>query len=163
MRALSLALHAKGEEMSRADFEKVLSGFNIFPSVVDAQTLMKSFGASGMLNVESFMMALRAPLAGRRAAIVDAAWNKIDPSGSGCISVEKLSDCYDVTRNADFVEGTMTKEQIFQSFVDGLSYNGQPVKEVRCSHEWKFYQEDMSLAIVDDVYFVRMTEAVWGV
>lgn len=29
--------------------------------------------------------------------------------------------------------------------------------------EWKFYQDDLSLSIVDDNYFVRMTEAVWGV
>jgi len=57
----------------------------------------------------------------------------------------------------------MTKEQIFGSFCDGLSYNGQAVTEVNCDKEWCFYQQDLSLSIVDDEYFVHMTEAVWGV
>lgn len=57
----------------------------------------------------------------------------------------------------------MTKEQIFAQFVDGLNHNCQEVKEVNCEKEWAFYQMDLSLSIVDDEYFVRMTEAVWGV
>lgn len=109
------------------------------------------------------MGALRPPLSGRRCAIVKAAWESIDEKNEGCVSIERLQECYDVSRNGDFIEGNMTKEQIFQSFVDGLSYNGQPVTQVRCCHEWKFYQQDMSLAIVDDEYFVRMTEAVWNI
>jgi hypothetical protein len=34
---------------------------------------------------------------------------------------------------------------------------------VNQNSEWRFYQEDLSLSIIDDEYFVRMTEAVWGV
>jgi len=37
------------------------------------------------------------------------------------------------------------------------------VSEVHCESEWRFYMEDLSLSIVDDQYFVRMTESVWGV
>jgi len=112
--------------------------------------------------VTSFLAALRPSLEGRRAAIVRAAWDHIS-EGKDCVSLARMCECYDVSRNADFVEGTQTKEQIFQSFAEGLSYNGQSVSEVHCDSEWRFYQEDLALSIVDDEYFVRMTECVWGV
>jgi len=124
---------------------------------------MKSFGQDGCLSVDAFMAALRPSLNARRAAITKAAWARIDEQGSGCVPADRLSECYDVSRNQDFIEGSMTKEQIFGSFLEGLSYNCQPVTEVRCEGEWRFYQEDLSLTIVEDEYFVRMTEAVWGV
>ena len=77
--------------------------------------------------------------------------------------MDRLAECYDVSLNSDFIEGNMTKEQIFESFKEGLSYNGQAVSVVRVDKEWQFYNEDLSLTIVDDEYFVGMTGAVWGV
>ena len=126
------------------------------------QTLMKAFNSNGCLCVASFLKALRPCLEGRRAGVVNAAWNHIS-EGKSCVSLERLAECYDVSRNSDFIDGHQTKEQIFQSFAEGLSYNGQNVTEVNCDSEWRFYQEDLSLSIVDEEYFVRMTECVWGV
>jgi hypothetical protein len=99
----------------------------------------------------------------RREAIVRIAWDKLAPNGEKVVSIARLSECYDVSRNSDYLDGTQSKEQIFQTFVDGLSYNGRPITEVNCFSEWSYYQADLSLTIVDDEYFVRMTEAVWGV
>lgn len=141
----------------------MLASFNIFPTKVHLQTIMKSFGQDGCLSVDAFMAALRPPLNARRAAVTKAAWDLIDVQGAGCVPADRLSECYDVSRNQDFIEGSMTKEQIFGQFMEGLSYNCQPVTEVRSEYEWRFYQEDLSLTIVEDEYFVRMTEAVWGV
>lgn len=141
----------------------MLAAFNIFPTKVHLQTLMKSFGQDGCLSVDAFMAAIRPALSARRAAVVKAAWDRIDVQGAGCVPVDRLSECYDVSRNQDFIDGSLTKEQIFEQFKEGLSYNGQAVKEVRCECEWRFYQEDLALTIVEDEYFVSMTEAVWGV
>lgn len=163
LRAVSLAFWTVGDRCTSAQVEKCLSHFNIFPTKVELQTLMKSFNNDGCLCTESFMAALRPPLAGRRAAIVDAAWASIDDQCAGQVSLDRLKDCYDVSRNADFMEGRLTKDQLFGAFAEGLSHNGQPVDCVRKDVEWKFYQEDLSLAIVDDDYFVGMTSAVWGV
>lgn len=87
----------------------------------------------------------------------------MDPENSGCISTEQLFEHYDVSSNSDFMAGRLTKEQIFQSFVDGLSFDGKAVSQVRKCQEWCFYHRDLSLSIVDDEYFVRMCEAIWGV
>jgi len=131
LRSLSICLYkADSQQCGRvtsAQLEKVLASFAIFPTKVQLQTLMKSFESEGALCIESFMAALRMPLNERRQAIVDAAWSHIDSENSGCVSLERLCECYDVSRNADFIEGTQTKEQIFQSFCDGLSHDNKPV------------------------------------
>lgn len=161
MRALSLSLHERGAQLSSQEFEKVLGANGLFPSKVQLQTLMKSFGGD-RLCVSSFLAAARPALNARRAAVVQSAWERIAGDSSSA-SLARLQECYDVSRNADFLEGTLTKEQIFEQFCQGLSHNGQPVTEVRRDSEWRFYNEDLSLSVVDDEYFVRMTEAVWGV
>lgn len=140
LRAIGLCFWSKGARLSQADFEKCLAEFNIFPTKVQLQTLMKGFGQDGCLCVESFMCALRPELCGRRKAIVDAAWAAIDENCEGKVSLERLSEVYDVSRNSDFIEGKMTKEQLFEAFCDGLCHNGQPVDCVRRDVEWKFYQ-----------------------
>ena len=69
LRALSLALYARGDHLSSDDLEKVLASFNIFPTKVQLQTLMKSFDDNGSLSVDSFMAHLRPKLTDRRAAV----------------------------------------------------------------------------------------------
>jgi len=105
---LSLALYERGARLSSANFEKVLASFNIFPSKVHLQTLIKSFGGD-CLDVDCFMGALRPSLNSRRSAIVKAAWDRI-AEGKDCVSLDRMSECYDVSRNGDFIEGTATKE-----------------------------------------------------
>jgi Ca2+-binding EF-hand superfamily protein len=163
MRGVSIAFCKAGDSLSSAQLETCLSHFNIFPTKVELQTLMKSFGEGGQLSTAAFLAALRPQLAGRRKAIVDAAWAKIDADCAGQVSLDRLMECYDVSQNGDFMEGKCTKEELFKQFCDGLSHNGQPVDCVRQDVEWKFYQEDMALTIVNDEYFVGMTQAVWGI
>lgn len=55
------------------------------------------------------MGALRPSLNSRRSAIVKAAWDRI-AEGKDCVSLDRMSECYDVSRNGDFIEGTATKE-----------------------------------------------------
>ena len=59
------------------------------------------------------MSALRPDLTLRRAAVVKIAWDQIDTERKGVVSISRLSECYDVSRNSDFIDGKMTKEQIF--------------------------------------------------
>ncbi len=54
------------------------------------------------------MAAMRPPLTGRRMAIVNSAWDRIDAEGAQSVSIERLRECYDVSRNNDFIEGTQT-------------------------------------------------------
>lgn len=116
LRSLSLTLYKAGSELTSAQLEKCLGAFCIFPTKVQLQTLMKSFDCNGCLSVDAFLAALRPDLNARRLAVVKAAWERIDTEGKSCVSLDRLCECYDVSRNTDFIDGTQTKEQIFESF-----------------------------------------------
>ena len=72
---------------------------------------MKTFGGAS-LSVDNFLAALRPALNQRRAAIVNAAWDRIAEGGASA-TLARLQECYDESCNADFLDGKLTKEQIF--------------------------------------------------
>ena len=51
------------------------------------QALIKAFDSNGSLNVDAFMVAMRPPLTGRRLAIVNTAWDRIDVEGTKSVSI----------------------------------------------------------------------------
>ncbi len=144
LRSLSILLHKADRSSSGlltvAEFEKTLASFNLFPTKVQLQAIVKAFDVEGQLSIKGFLDALRnGCINKRREAIIRIAWDKLAPNGEKVVSIERLAECYDVSRNSDYLEGNQTKEQIFQSFVDGLSYNGKPITEVNFFSEWSYY------------------------
>ncbi len=51
------------------------------------QALIKAFDSNGSIDVDAFLAAMRPPLTGRRLAIVNAAWDRIDSEGTKSVTV----------------------------------------------------------------------------
>ena len=87
----------------------------------------------------------------------------MDKDGSGVIQTQDLKDVYDVSFNKDFLEGTKTREEVLEDFLDtfdGLKGNndGQITHE-----EWINYYTDLSMSVPSDAYFALMMKQVWGI
>ena len=65
--------------------------------------------------------------------------------------------------NKDFQEGTKTKDEILDQFLDG--FDGlEGNKDGSVTHdEWVGYYTDLSTSIPNDDYFALMMNKVWGV
>ena len=85
----------------------------------------------------------------------------MDKDGSGKVTVADISEIYDVTRNKDFIEGKKTREEILEDFLAGFEGVKGNKDGIITWGEWKDYYTDLSMSIVDDLYFVRMMESVW--
>lgn len=75
MRALALHMGRADlyykREMYVEEFTSALAGFNLFPSKVELQALVRAFDSgNGMVSYEKFVDRMRDPLDARRAAIV---------------------------------------------------------------------------------------------
>ena len=87
----------------------------------------------------------------------------LDKSGDGVVTASDVLHIYDVSKNPDFLERRLTKEQIVQNFLnqfDGPRGNNDGKIS---QDEFLDYYSDMSMGIPSDEYFVRMLESTWQV
>lgn len=151
------------KKLDQAEFTEALAQYGLFPKVVEIQALMKFYDVDGDGNItyEEFIRGLREPLSERRNAMVQKAFAMVDRNGNGSISVADIDAIYDVSQNADFIEGTKTREEILGEFLDGFDGMRGNNDGVVTNQEWTDYYSDLSMSIPSDEYFVRMMESVW--
>ena len=148
-----------------SEFTEALNTFGLFPKVVEIQALMKFYDVDGDGNItyEEFIRGLRDPLTERRKNMVEKAFALVDRSGNGAISVEDIDAIYDVSQNQDFIDGTKSREQILQEFLDGFDGMRGNNDGTVTKQEWTDYYTDLSMSLPSDEYFVRMMESVWNI
>ena len=61
---------------------------------------------------------IRDDLTERRRNMVLKAFAMMDKDGSGVITVSDISNIYDVSKNPDFIERRLTKDQILTNFLN---------------------------------------------
>ena len=95
--------------------------------------------------------------------MVDRAFEILDKDGSGQISVKDIKHLYDVTKHKDFIEGTKTKEEVIEEFLDSFDGAKGNNDGVITKKEWDDYYTDLSMSLPTDEYFIQMMESVWGI
>ncbi len=135
----------------------------MFPKKVEIQALVKYYDTNkdGSISYDEFMSGLKDDLSERRRNMVLKAFALLDKSGDGVVTASDVLHIYDVSKNPDFLERRLTKEQIVQNFLnqfDGPRGNDDGKISL---DEFLDYYSDMSMGIPSDEYFVRMLESTW--
>jgi len=87
----------------------------------------------------------------------------MDRDGSGKIEAKDVQHLYDVSQHREFIEGTKTKTEILEDFLnsfDGVQGNNDGIIS---KEEWFEYYTDLSVSIPSDDYFVQMMESTWNI
>lgn len=82
-----------------------------------------------------------------RCEIVTKAFNLLDSNCGGYVTVEDISKCYDVSQNADFIDGKQTREEILHSFLCGFEGLASNKDAVVTKQEFMDYYADISMSI----------------
>jgi len=137
----------------------------LFFKKVDAQAFVKYYDIDGdeQINVEEFMRALAEEPNERRQNMIWAAFNIMDRDGSGQIEAKDVAHLYDVSQHREFIEGTKTKDEIIEEFLNGFDGVKGNNDGVISKEEWYTYYSDLGVSIPSDEYFVQMIESVWGI
>jgi calcyphosin len=80
--------------------------------------LMRCWDKRRLCAVLSRQRGMRGPMNERRKAMVDLAFNVLDRTGDGSITVEDLMDSYDVSWHPGVKNGNLTKEQALREFLN---------------------------------------------
>ena len=91
------------------------------------------------------------------------AFAMMDKNGSGTITVADIAAIYDVSKNPEFIEKRLTKDQILTNFLrqfEGPRAQLSGNSEITLD-EFIDYYTDLSMSIPTDDYFVAMMESTW--
>lgn len=151
------------KKLDAGEFEQALAAFGLFPKKVEIQALMKFYDvdSDGNITYDEFLSGLRDELSERRLTMVKKAFMMLDKDGSGKLTVSDIAGIYDVSMNAEFLEGKKTKDEILMEFLnnfDGARGNNDGIVTW---DEWKDYYSDLSMSTPSEEYFVRMMESTW--
>ena len=153
------------KKLDQAEFTEALATYGLFPKVVEIQALMKYYDVDGDGNItyEEFIRGLRDGLTERRQAMVDKAFALIDRNNSGTITIADIDAIYDVSQNQDFIDGTKTRQEILEEFLNGFDGMRGNNDGTITKQEWNDYYTDLSMSLPSDEYFVKMMESVWQI
>jgi Ca2+-binding EF-hand superfamily protein len=126
---------------------------------------MKYYDVDGDGNItyEEFISGLREELSERRKNIVERAFLQMDRDGSGQVTASDIKHLYDVQHNKDFIDGSKTKEEIIEGFLDSFDGARGNNDGIVSHQEWMDYYTDLSMSLPTDQYFVEMMESTWGI
>ena len=117
----------------------------------------------GNISYDEFISGLRDELSERRLNMVKKAFMMMDKDGSGVLTVSDIAGIYDVSQNAEFLEGRKTKDEILMEFLNNFDgARGNNDGKVTWD-EWIDYYTDLSMSTPSEEYFVAMMESTWQV
>ncbi|XP_074643166.1 calcyphosin-like protein [Tubulanus polymorphus] len=115
---------------------------------------------SGSLIFDEFLVALRPPMNQRRLNLINAAFDKLDKTGDGVVTVKDLKGVYNVRHHPKYVNGEWTENECLENFLHTFDTpNDKDGKITR--EEFVNYYAGVSASIDDDPYFDLMMRNAW--
>eukprot|EP00794_Sanderia_malayensis_P008018 gene8018-8877_t len=144
-------------QLDFGEFKKGLRDYGLILEPTEAREIFDAFDKdhSGTLDFDEFLISLRPPMSKARKNIINAAFNKLDKTGDGLITIEDLKGVYDVTKHPKYKNGEWTEDQCFRKFLD--SFDTPDDKDGKITlEEFLNYYAGVSASIDNDAYFDLM-------
>ncbi|XP_022185187.1 calcyphosin-like protein [Nilaparvata lugens] len=142
------------------DMEEFREGMSETGLPLSEQQLLALFSRfdadqSGQINMDEFLLAIRPPMNAARVKSVKDAFNKMDRTGDGVITIEDLRNVYSVRSHPKFQSGEETEEQILTKYLENFERGGDIDGRVTLE-EFMNYYSGISASIDNDAYFDLM-------
>eukprot|EP00636_Phaeomonas_parva_P015118 CAMPEP_0118869868 /NCGR_PEP_ID=MMETSP1163-20130328/13008_1 /TAXON_ID=124430 /ORGANISM="Phaeomonas parva, Strain CCMP2877" /LENGTH=358 /DNA_ID=CAMNT_0006804803 /DNA_START=148 /DNA_END=1224 /DNA_ORIENTATION=- len=150
------------------DVEELREGLRQLPGLGelsddDADKLMVYFDRdkSGKVSIEEFLRGVRGRMKKKRVLLVAQAFNVMDRTGDGVVTIEDLQGAYDASRHPKVLDGSMTEDE---ALVEVLNvYDKNDGDGLVTWQEFLDYYKDISAGIDADDYFELMIRNAWHI
>ena len=128
----------------------------------EAQEIFQCFDkdGSGAILFDEFLLALRPPMNENRQNIVEMAFEKVDKTGDGQLTVADLKRSFDAKRHPKYRTGEFNETQVMEEFLAGFEAPGEKDGVVTWEEFLNHYCE-VGANIDDDTYFDLMMRNCW--
>ncbi|CAM9380713.1 unnamed protein product, partial [Ectocarpus sp. 12 AP-2014] len=170
LREAAVLLEIKGKEscygVGEVDLRRALREANLPLTEPDIRRIFSHFemGQSGVMNLGALMDRLSGCMGNGRVVLVDEAFDRLDTSGQGHLTLDKVIDSFDATKHPAVVSGRKTPDSVFRDFVDGFIAGFPPEKRdgARVTKEdFRRHYDVISATVPDDGYFELLLRSCW--
>jgi Ca2+-binding EF-hand superfamily protein len=153
----------RNKSVDPTEFKYAMRDYGIPISDDEVSAVVKYFDSNrdGKISFDEFLRAVRGDLNERRLEMVHMAYNVLDKSGDGLVTIEDIMQAYDASYHPDFQSGRKTKEEVLREFMqvwETHKKDGIVTKE-----EFEDYYKDISASIDSDDYFELMIRNAWHI
>ncbi|KAK2171062.1 hypothetical protein NP493_1109g00016 [Ridgeia piscesae] len=144
------------------EFRNGLREFGVQLSPAEMKDIFDSVDIdnSGTIDFDEFILALRPPMSKARKNLIDQAFDKLDKTQDGVVTVEDIERVYDVRQHAKYKSGQWTEKKVLQEFLKTFEIGGVVDSQVT-REEFHNYYAGVSASIDTDVYFDLMMRTIW--
>eukprot|EP00798_Chlamydomonas_sp_ICE-L_P004895 gene4895-34661_t len=155
------------KRLSLEEFRNGLNEISAGLSEADIHRLFRSFDfdCNGYLTFNELLVGLRGELNPRRLEMVKLAFNVLDKTGDGEITMADLEGRYDASKHPDVVCGTKDPKEVLLEFLGTFeAYGGGEVGDGLVTFtEFCQYYGAVSANVDDDDYFELMIRNAWHI
>lgn len=144
---LKIGLDHYGMHMDR-------KGIDVLISAIDTD-------GSKSVSLDEFLIAIRGHVSPRRRKLIMVAFDVLDSTRDGTITIEDIRKSFDVRHHPDVLSGKVTPDQALSAFLrqfDTIKQDGQVSRD-----EFLEYYKNVSASIDHDDYFELMIRNAWHI
>uniref|UniRef100_A0A6U4DCT4 EF-hand domain-containing protein n=1 Tax=Phaeomonas parva TaxID=124430 RepID=A0A6U4DCT4_9STRA len=150
-------------KLSKTELKYGLKDMGITVSDQNLVTLMRYFDRDGDGNIsfDEFLTGLRGDMSERRQGLVHMAYDKLDVTGDGIVTIDDIREAYDVSQHPGVLDGSKTPDEVLAEFLDQFDrHKKDGIVDVK---EFMDYYRDISASVDDDDYFELMMRNAWHI
>lgn len=91
---------------------------------------------------------------------VQAAYDKLDTTGDGKVTLEDIAKTIDVSTFPEVVNGQVTPKEVYMKYMS--LWETQEADGVVTFEEFCDYYKDISASVMDDEQFAMIMKTAWG-
>eukprot|EP00947_MAST-08B_sp_MAST-8B-sp1_P005632 g5632.t1 len=145
------------------EFRDGMRDYGVMLSFKEVEDCMVYFDRdrSGTISFDEFIGGIRGDMNKRRLDLVHKAFDILDKTGDGEVTVDDLRDVYSVEQNVDVLEGKKTADEALAEFLDQWDMGDKDGIVTR--EEFEEYYRDISASVDGDDYFELMMRNAWHI
>lgn len=153
----------RNNSIDPTEFKYAMRDYGIPISDDEVSAVVKYFDTNkdGKISFDEFLRAVRGDLNKRRRDMVHMAYNVLDKTGDGLVTIADIMEAYDPTYHPDFQSGRKTKEEVLREFM-GV-WETHKKDGIVTMEEFEDYYKDISASIDGDDYFELMIRNAWHI
>eukprot|EP01135_Chromosphaera_perkinsii_P005801 Nk52_evm1s366 gene=Nk52_evmTU1s366 len=150
------------KKLSMDEFKKAVRQLGMDDK--DVKELFNAFDTdhSGSIEFDEFLAQLRPPMSKNRENLIKKAFQKLDKTGDGIITVEDLKGVYEYKTHPKFQNGEWSEDDVFRAFIKSFDSPNDPDGQVTWE-EFLNYYSGVSASIDEDCYFDLMMRQAWKI